>query len=88
MKEKNPEVWTIENLEKLAGRNLVRVFTEAEKVRDSLINKVPDDSVLPTEPAEEEKPPEEEKPADPGSSATGLAAQILLYLTVLFIMYM
>lgn len=85
LKEKNPEIWTIANLEKLAGRNLVRVFTEAEEVRDSLRSKQPDDSFLPPEPADEDKP--EETPGT-GSSAAELTARFLLYLVTLLIIYM
>ena len=32
LKSSNPDVWTIENLEKLAGRNLHRVFKAVEAV--------------------------------------------------------
>ncbi|XP_012944430.1 dipeptidase 1 [Aplysia californica] len=33
--------WTPGDLEKLAGRNLIRVFKEVERVRDSLVNEPP-----------------------------------------------
>jgi membrane dipeptidase len=34
LKELNPDRWTIANLEKLAGRNLVRVFKGVEQVNN------------------------------------------------------
>ncbi|GLV39867.1 uncharacterized protein CBL_08069 [Carabus blaptoides fortunei] len=37
-------LWSVANLEKLAGRNLVRVFKEVEKVRDNLSNEIPYDN--------------------------------------------
>ena len=36
--------WTDSDLEKLAGKNLLRVFTAVEAVRDSLLNKKADNS--------------------------------------------
>ncbi|XP_049825260.1 dipeptidase 1 isoform X2 [Aethina tumida] len=41
LRTQNKSRWTIENLEKLAGRNLVRVFKAVERVRDELINEEP-----------------------------------------------
>lgn len=39
--------WTDEDLKKLAGLNLIRVFKEAEKVRDQLVNEAPWDARIP-----------------------------------------
>jgi membrane dipeptidase len=47
LKELNPDRWTIANLEKLAGRNLVRVFKGVEQVRDQLSAELPDESLIP-----------------------------------------
>lgn len=39
--------WSPSDLEKLAGRNLVRVFTDVEKVRDSLVSEPPYEDLIP-----------------------------------------
>ncbi|XP_063915874.1 dipeptidase 1-like isoform X2 [Zophobas morio] len=49
LREKNQTRWTIENLEKLAGRNLYRVFKKVEEVRDTLLHERPDESLIPDE---------------------------------------
>ncbi|EFA08612.1 dipeptidase 1 [Tribolium castaneum] len=49
LKEQNPERWTIANLEKLAGKNLYRVFKSVEAVRDQLATSMPDESLIPDE---------------------------------------
>ncbi|KAJ8955864.1 hypothetical protein NQ318_005412, partial [Aromia moschata] len=46
LKKLNPERWTIGNLEKLAGRNFVRVFKEVEKVKASLSSESPAEDIL------------------------------------------
>ncbi|XP_070575858.1 dipeptidase 1-like [Ptychodera flava] len=46
--------WSEENLEKLIGLNLVRVFEDVEKVRDSMIDIPPFDDILPVEDSESE----------------------------------
>lgn len=38
--------WTRADLEKLAGRNLIRVFEDVEKVRDSLKSELPSDMTI------------------------------------------
>ncbi|XP_063916992.1 dipeptidase 1-like isoform X2 [Zophobas morio] len=69
LKSSNPDVWTIENLEKLAGRNLHRVFKAVEAVRDQLRAELPDENIIPPEDLEngEEDPGEE----DPGEENPG-----------------
>lgn len=39
--------WTDEDLKKLAGLNLIRVFKEAEEVRDQLADEAPWDAIIP-----------------------------------------
>lgn len=39
--------WSREDLRKLAGLNLIRVFHEVEAVRDSLIGRLPYDTPIP-----------------------------------------
>jgi len=39
--------WSSDDLQKLAGRNLVRVFRKVEEVRDSLVNEPPFEQILP-----------------------------------------
>lgn len=38
--------WSVEDLEKLAGKNLLRVFREVEKVRDSLVSEPPNEELI------------------------------------------
>lgn len=38
--------WSREDLEKLAGRNLIRVFHAVETVRDTLVNDLPSDELI------------------------------------------
>ncbi|KAK3798089.1 hypothetical protein RRG08_034645 [Elysia crispata] len=38
--------WSVEDLEKLAGKNLLRVFKEVEKVRDSLASEPPNEQLI------------------------------------------
>lgn len=40
LRELNPDRWSIQNLEKLAGRNFVRVFEEVEKVTITFLGKL------------------------------------------------
>ncbi|XP_044252299.1 dipeptidase 1-like [Tribolium madens] len=53
LKEKNPQRWTIPNLEKLAGKNLYRVFKRVEEVKIELASVTPDESLIPDEDLEE-----------------------------------
>lgn len=46
LRKQNPERWTIENLEKLAGRNFVKVFKKVEDVKLELINEDPREDVI------------------------------------------
>lgn len=41
------EAWTREELQKLAGLNLLRVFREVEKVRDTMANISPYEDLIP-----------------------------------------
>ncbi|MDK2413783.1 hypothetical protein QHH03_32330, partial [Aphanizomenon sp. 202] len=41
--------WTDEDLKKLAGMNLIRVFQEVERVRDQLASEAPWDAFIPPE---------------------------------------
>ncbi|CAH0551698.1 unnamed protein product [Brassicogethes aeneus] len=41
LREQNKTKWTVENLEKLAGRNFIRVFKTNEKIRDDLTKEEP-----------------------------------------------
>ncbi|GJQ66017.1 hypothetical protein Trydic_g4107 [Trypoxylus dichotomus] len=41
LQNEDPDFWTDDNLKKLAGLNLIRVFKKAEEVRDSLIDEQP-----------------------------------------------
>lgn len=45
----NSKLWTIDNLEKLAGKNLLRVFRNIEEVRDNLIGTLPAEDWIPKE---------------------------------------
>ncbi|XP_034943003.1 dipeptidase 1-like isoform X2 [Chelonus insularis] len=42
----NEPSWTKEDLEKLAGRNLIRVFRKVETVRDSMTSEVPSNDLI------------------------------------------
>ncbi|KAJ8923926.1 hypothetical protein NQ315_006702 [Exocentrus adspersus] len=46
LSELNPDRWTIKHLEKLAGRNFLRVFKEVEKIKESLISEPPAEDLL------------------------------------------
>ncbi|KAF7273207.1 hypothetical protein GWI33_014059 [Rhynchophorus ferrugineus] len=46
LKVLNPQIWTIENLEKLAGRNLVRVFRKVEQVKLQLKDEKPREDII------------------------------------------
>ena len=41
--------WTREDLQKLAGLNLLRVFREVERIRDSLVEEDPFEDLIPYE---------------------------------------
>lgn len=43
------EPWTREDLQKLAGLNLLRVFREVERIRDSLLEEDPFEDLIPYE---------------------------------------
>ncbi|KRT86830.1 hypothetical protein AMK59_269 [Oryctes borbonicus] len=49
LQNEDPEFWTDDNLKKLAGLNLIRVFKKAEEVRDSLENEQPYQYWIPME---------------------------------------
>ncbi|XP_008552871.1 dipeptidase 1 isoform X1 [Microplitis demolitor] len=44
--KENAPTWTRLDLEKLAGRNLIRVFEDVEKIRDSLKSQLPSDMMI------------------------------------------
>ncbi|XP_018576307.1 dipeptidase 1-like [Anoplophora glabripennis] len=46
LRKLDPNRWTIENLEKLAGRNFIRVFKEVERVKQSLKTELPAEDLL------------------------------------------
>ncbi|KAI4468174.1 microsomal dipeptidase [Holotrichia oblita] len=49
LQNEDPALWTDENLQKLAGLNLIRVFKKAEEVRDSLAHEQPYQYWIPEE---------------------------------------
>ncbi|XP_059163138.1 dipeptidase 1-like [Physella acuta] len=46
---KSNETWSPEDIENLAGKNLIRVFKEVEKVKQDLINQPPSEDLIPEE---------------------------------------
>lgn len=66
---KGEPTWTKEDLEKLAGRNLIRVFQATEAMRDSLLSKLPrEDTITGTELYIAQK----NEGLSPGSCQTGI----------------